>query len=256
MRVVFFDIGSTLVTGPSQGPASRIAVALGLGSDQKLKLQSILMTKCSRSPAELGVNIAETFGLDRDLTTDVIEEIWEGQISEAQQVEGAGSCMRQWAEAGSKIGLISNIWQPYLVSVQELYRELFDEIVPVQQRIFSFEVGSAKPSASIFEIALRAAGCFPSEALMVGDSYKEDIQAAAAVGLRTAWVLHRADSELDSICSVLNGTSEPPDVTVRSIADFTPEFWNRSLEQTRDAEALVSAEQVTDDIGRRTYASY
>ncbi|MBI3912451.1 MAG: HAD family hydrolase [Armatimonadetes bacterium] len=57
--------------------------------------------------------------------------------------------------------------------------------------IISAEVGAWKPQPEAFAVALRAIGCRPEEAVMVGDSWKHDIAGAAPLGLRTVWVNRR-----------------------------------------------------------------
>ena len=44
--------------------------------------------------------------------------------------------------------------------------------------------GRTKPHASIFEAALAALEVAPAEAVMVGDSYADDIEGARALGIR------------------------------------------------------------------------
>jgi FMN phosphatase YigB (HAD superfamily) len=53
----------------------------------------------------------------------------------------------------------------------------------------SNRVGSMKPDRRIFEHALRGLGTAPAVTLHVGDSYARDVQAAHALGLRTAWLV-------------------------------------------------------------------
>jgi putative hydrolase of the HAD superfamily len=55
----------------------------------------------------------------------------------------------------------------------------------------SAEVGAWKPQPEAFHYALRAVGCPPQEAVMVGDSMRHDIAGAAAVGMRTVWINRR-----------------------------------------------------------------
>ena len=52
----------------------------------------------------------------------------------------------------------------------------------------STEHGRIKPHPSIFETALTALEVDPSEAVMVGDSYEDDIEGARAVGIRAILV--------------------------------------------------------------------
>ncbi|MEY3221157.1 MAG: hypothetical protein RLZZ203_13, partial [Cyanobacteriota bacterium] len=46
----------------------------------------------------------------------------------------------------------------------------------------------AKPDPEIFKIALNKHKCLPEEAWHIGDSIKEDYEAAKAVGMRGIWI--------------------------------------------------------------------
>ncbi len=59
--------------------------------------------------------------------------------------------------------------------------------------VLSCEVGIAKPSPGILELAMRLAGSEPSRTLFVGDSARSDMGAAAAAGVDFAWL--RLDGE-------------------------------------------------------------
>lgn len=52
----------------------------------------------------------------------------------------------------------------------------------------AISVGAPKPDPRIYRAAIDAAGVEPHEILHVGDHPLEDVQAAAAVGMRTVWV--------------------------------------------------------------------
>ena len=57
------------------------------------------------------------------------------------------------------------------------------------ERVFiSAEHGSEKPDARLFERALRAFGCAPSNAIVVGDDPVRDIGGAAALEIRSVWI--------------------------------------------------------------------
>lgn len=53
--------------------------------------------------------------------------------------------------------------------------------------VVSEEVGAAKPSARIFEVALARAGVTAKEAVMLGDSWINDVEGARAAGIRAVW---------------------------------------------------------------------
>lgn len=52
----------------------------------------------------------------------------------------------------------------------------------------SIEVGRRKPHAAIFQRVLRELAVEPSQALFIGDSPREDVGGASAVGMDTAWL--------------------------------------------------------------------
>ena len=91
--------------------------------------------------------------------------------------------LRSLAEAGLKIGLISNTQRP----LDEFAAHFaLDHIFSAA--ISSAELGYLKPHPAIFEAALAAVGEPPASAVMVGDSVKADIEGARQVGMRAVLV--------------------------------------------------------------------
>jgi len=96
--------------------------------------------------------------------------------------------LRTLAEAGLKIGLISNTQRP------------LDEFTAhfALDRIFSAAISSAelgflKPHPAIFEAALAAVGEPAGAAVMVGDSVRADIEGARQAGMRAVLVRRTGD---------------------------------------------------------------
>lgn len=56
----------------------------------------------------------------------------------------------------------------------------------------SFRIGVAKPAKEAFEHVLRLEGVAPCKAVMVGDSYRADIDGAVQVGMSAIWVRRNA----------------------------------------------------------------
>lgn len=85
-----------------------------------------------------------------------------------------------------KLGLVSNIWSPRSIWVDELARagvaDLFDVMV------FSSDGRSMKPSLRLFERALAAFDVPRAEVVMVGDNYVADVVPAQAAGLAAVWI--------------------------------------------------------------------
>ena len=53
--------------------------------------------------------------------------------------------------------------------------------------VVSEEAGVSKPHPRIFEIALERAGAAAAEAVMLGDSWTNDVEGARAAGIRAVW---------------------------------------------------------------------
>ena len=57
------------------------------------------------------------------------------------------------------------------------------------------DVRLGKPHPESLELCLQAHGLEPREAVMVGDSFKEDVEPARAAGLRAIWFNERSAEE-------------------------------------------------------------
>ena len=87
--------------------------------------------------------------------------------------------LRELKRRGIKLALVSNNALDLRPLLQRAdMTGLFDAV------ILSYELGSVKPDAPIFEQALAAPGTAPGNALMVGDNARDDA-GAALLGIRT-----------------------------------------------------------------------
>ncbi len=87
--------------------------------------------------------------------------------------------LRQLAARGIRLGLISNTHR-----CLDSFRTHFDLQDVISVAVSSFEHGYMKPHPSIFEAALEQLGVAAAETVRVGDSPKQDIEGALAVGMR------------------------------------------------------------------------
>lgn len=230
--VALVDIGSTLVSGPSQGPAARISERLGLTKQQRASLQAALMTRPFRTPQAVLAYMGETLG-ELSAAREAIEAVWHEQEHDARALPGAAETLQGLHGHGLRLGLVSNIWEPYFRSVRRHFGPFFDAHIPPELQLLSFQVGQAKPSPRIFQAALAAAAVPVAEVVMIGDSYEKDIEPAAALGMRTIWVLHRPDNETGAAARVRGGAAPAPSCTVGSIAEVTAQLIASDLSQPR-----------------------
>jgi putative hydrolase of the HAD superfamily len=93
------------------------------------------------------------------------------------------------SERSLTLGVISNSHRSL-----DAFREHFALRGYITGAVSSAEHGFMKPHPSIFARALAETGVHPSEALMVGDSLKADVEGALAAGMRA--VLLRRSGEM------------------------------------------------------------
>jgi HAD superfamily hydrolase (TIGR01549 family) len=197
LKAVIFDVDFTLFhPGPELGPAGY----------QRLGAEHGLVLDPARyEPARLAA-IDETqhhpeLVHDEDVWILFTEQIMVGMGGEAGACrECAVEMVRRWerhhnfflyddalqviAEMrrhGLRIGLISN-------GQRDLEEFAQHHELDVDVACGSWMHGRIKPHPSIFEAALAALGVAVDEAVMVGDSYRDDIEGARALGMRAILV--------------------------------------------------------------------
>lgn len=214
--IVFLDIGSTLIDGPPAGPARRIAEGLGLGPDSLASIEHLLFCTAAKDAKELGRQLSEQFGVNPASALECVAALWDDQLREAFVLPGAQRAIADLKAAGIARAYLSNIWPPFYARFEQEFAAEARE----QPQFLSFRMGLMKPNPEFFSVALRAVGVRPDEAVMVGDTYANDIEPAAALGMRTVWILHRAEKEKAALVKVMNREAPAPDLTLRSIGDL------------------------------------
>lgn len=86
------------------------------------------------------------------------------------------------------VALVSNADDDFVRPILERDALAFDAVVT------SESCRAYKPDARVFVRAAEAVGCRPQEALMIGDSWAEDVRGAVAVGARSVWVNRRGET--------------------------------------------------------------
>jgi len=103
--------------------------------------------------------------------------------------ENTHRCIRSASEV---LDQLKECYPMYLVSnfygnLREVLHE-FNLTHYFQAVIESAEVGFRKPDPEIFRLAIEKTGCKPEEIVIIGDSYKNDIQPANQLGCRSIWL--------------------------------------------------------------------
>lgn len=170
MEWIFFDLGATLV-------------------DER----EVYKSRCEYASKELNMElddfIAEVHKMARISPTPI-----------RAAAAALGATLPQWDNGKEKLyegaaDLIASLYGKYKLGIianqspgtqERIDRwgigKYFDVVVA------SAEAGCNKPDPEIFRLALKKAGCDPSEAYMVGDRLDNDIVPAKKLGMKTIWV--------------------------------------------------------------------
>lgn len=217
--LVLFDIGSTLIEGPSEGPGKRLAKKLGLDSIALKQLNQFLFESPLRTPYELSEYLITNFGIPLKKAEHIANDLWESQINSAWVLPGAKEIIQQLDHFQIKRAYISNIWAPFY----EGFKVAFKSEASNSPVFLSYEMGLSKPSLEFYKSALDILKVPAKDIVMIGDTYQNDILPAQRLGLKTIWVLHRPEKEKEDILNVINGVSPPPNLTIDTIAHLSIE---------------------------------
>ena len=151
-----------------------------------------------------------------DLEPDEAEELAAAYrvayLAARRPVAGARDLLSEVRRRGVRVVAVTN----NLVSEQEDklrhvgLRDLFDELV------ISEAEGVNKPDPRIFEVALQAAGVMADEAVMLGDSWPNDVLGAVGAGIAAAWLDRAGRGVPDPAIPVLALSSLEPAAEVAS----------------------------------------
>ena len=143
--------------------------------------------------------------------------------------------LRELAEAGLRIGLISNTQRPL-----DEFASHFGLDGLIAASVSSAAHGFLKPHRAIFESALASIGVPAGQAVMVGDSVTHDIEGARQVGMR-AVLLRRAGAGLSPLQRSL-GTGYDDVPVIASLTELPELLLSLSESDTpKGAEALSAS---------------
>jgi putative hydrolase of the HAD superfamily len=194
LRAVLFDVDFTLAKpGPDLGPEGyrRMGERYGLELDpaRYLEARTAALASLERHPElrhdeELWFvfteRIVRGMGGDADAARDLAVEMtraWE-RSENFDLYDDVRPVLAELRAHGLKLGLVSN-------GGREISDFVAHHSLDVDCAIASRAHGWIKPHGSIFLAALDLIGVEPSQAAMVGDSVEDDIEGAAAIGMRS-----------------------------------------------------------------------
>ena len=128
------------------------------------------------------------FEPDDALSSSTAAAYRQAYIDSRRAVEGAAALLEA-VRIQARVGIVTN----NLVAEQrEKLRDCgLDRHIDVLMA--SEEAGVSKPNPAIFALALERLGCLADEAVMVGDSWENDIVGAQSAGIRAVWFNPRGE---------------------------------------------------------------
>ena len=170
------------VEGLDRGP--RVEEALNVYRKIFQSFDSARRSGCVEIPADLEIRaFLSTIG-GTEPTDEHLEAYSAPMLERTFLKEGVAEALEALKEEGHKLVVVTNT--PYHPMVEEKIRReglsrYFEAIVS------SHSTGIRKPCPGIFRVALSILGANPDNALMIGDSFRDDIQGGSRMGLRTIW---------------------------------------------------------------------
>ena len=193
-----------------RGGASRAAPSVALGHQGKQRYRAlrreVIASGLERDAVRSVIDVCAVLGLavSRDEVEAGVEALMRGALATAEPMPGARQLVADLRAAGFRLAVISNaVHHPFLEWALAAHG-LCDAFSAV---VSSASAGYYKSRPEIFTHTLGALGVPAARAVHVGDSYRFDVQGAAAVGMRTVWFDrrreagpdHRADLSVDSL---------------------------------------------------------
>lgn len=181
IRAVFIDLGGVIVRTEFQAPRQQLAERFGMDYEDIEKIVFGGGPNGTAARASVGLITEEEHwhSVMKVLKQPVGEyerirdEFFGGDIIDRGLLEFLRSLKPKY-----KIGAISNAWSGLRAYIgREKFADVFDTIV------ISAEVGAAKPSAKIYQIALEQLEVSASEAVFVDDVI-ENIEACEKLGMK------------------------------------------------------------------------
>lgn len=220
VRALLFDVGDTLWHAPAPPPpavfrhlaakrAAETLARLGLAGDAALIARvawdtlEAAMTEARRGPAfrepdyaAVVVDVLNSEGvhLRAAQVTELLEDIYVSGIESGKvNFPEARPALLELKARGFLLATVTNRafgGVRYRCDLQACGLD-----VGWDAHAVSVEVGYLKPHAAPFQAALRALSIEPGDAIMVGNSLREDVAGAQALGIRAAWRRSMPDAE-------------------------------------------------------------
>jgi putative hydrolase of the HAD superfamily len=153
---------------------------------------------------------------DLELATRTAAAYRDGYVEARQEVPGAAALLAAVRRHAPVVIVSNNLLAEQQDKLRQCGLEQYVDLLVV-----SSEAGVSKPDPRIFEIALARAGVGPAEAVMVGDSWENDIQGARAAGVRAVWFNRNDAAVADPAVPAITSLEPAESVLAVILGDLT-----------------------------------
>ncbi|MEK6959239.1 MAG: HAD family hydrolase [archaeon] len=121
---------------------------------------------------------------DNELLEKELYEIYFNRFDKIYLFPEVEKVLAKLKAQGYRLALLTNTESLHAEEIRKILRldDYFDVFA------YSFDVHAVKPDPKAFEYALKLLKVKPSEAMMVGDSLRSDIEGSKVVGMHNAWI--------------------------------------------------------------------
>lgn len=178
-KTIIFDLGNVLIDFSHEKMFEQVAALTGIPPQDVYEL---LFEKRTGLQYERGLISTEEIAslIQKKATLSFeIPQLLEAASAIFSPREEMEILVKKLKGKGCRLIVLSNTFEPHIDYIAKNYSILpyFDD------HIYSYEVGYAKPEPKIYEAALKAAKCAPSECFFIDDKI-ENIRPAEILGIR------------------------------------------------------------------------
>lgn len=213
IRAVVFDLWNTLVRSQKGSPYRRIQGLLD--PEQARKADAFMWDSMRRPYPDSRAFLAgwkDAMGLDMDQLR-AIQAVFMDASQDAELFPEALDVLARTREV-ARTALLSN--------TQAFDMDLLEDLgiaARIRTRILSAEIGALKPEPEAFAAMQARLGLFPGNLVMVGDSWRDDVEGALQAGWTAIWINRsgapRPDLDPEANLVELPDLQQVPEVVAR-----------------------------------------
>ena len=165
----------------------------------KVSLDAARVERFRRLYAAAGVDA------DPELASSAAAAYRESYIAARQAIPGAEAFLAAVKARATVVVVSNNLLNEQQAKLRHCGLDRYVDVLVVSE-----EAGVSKPAPRIFEIALERAGVSADEAVMLGDSWENDVEGARAAGIRPVWFNRDGDAAPDPAVPVISSLEPSP----------------------------------------------